>query len=195
MTYVSYSSALPTDPSTPAEDSSPDIQADRLKIEKRVSLQSPNASLTGPHTHWVAAIEIVGGFGHREEAYNTIEALYLSHNKQRDRKIAERLQRLYQDALNDGEQVIGSSLAQFRDFFMGHPNLGVPKITMTPDGLLRARWIRGPEDFVAIEFTGRRLVKFVIELPRNGETATYFAVESTEAVVRVAKAIGASFQE
>jgi hypothetical protein len=95
-----------------------------------------------------------------EQIFHAIGALHLSNNP-RDRKIAERITALYRDALADGERIGRTSLGQFTDFFLTHPDLGLPKITLTPDGTLRARWIHGPENFVAIEFTGGLLVKLV----------------------------------
>ena len=87
-----------------------------------------------------------------------------------------------------------ASLRQFAYFFLTHPDLGLPKITLTPDGTLRARWIRGPRNFVAIEFTGEPLAKLVSEIPRQDNlTAAHFSTEPLKNVVSIARAIGASF--
>lgn len=127
--------------------------------------------------------------------FDAIQSLYLSDNRPRDRQIAERITELHRDVLAEGEQILPSSLVQFTDFFLVHPNLGFPRITMTPDGTLRARWIRDREDFVAIEFTGSPLVKLVAEIPRaEGQTAAYFASESINSVVQFSHAIGGSLE-
>jgi hypothetical protein len=84
---------------------------------------------------------------------------------------------------------------QFVDFFLAQPRLGLPKITLTPDGTLRARWIGGQRNFVAIEFTGEPLAKLVAEIPRDSNlTAAHFASEPLKNILSVARAIGASFK-
>jgi len=128
-----------------------------------------------------------------EHIFYAIQALYLS-NTPRNRQIAERITTLYRDAIAEDEHIQPESLRQFRDFFLTHPDLSLPKITLTPDGTLRARWIHGPSNFVAIEFTGGALVKMVAEIPRgNDVTAQRFSSESIQDVVSVARAIGALF--
>jgi hypothetical protein len=128
-----------------------------------------------------------------EQIFHSIGSLHLS-SKPRDRKIADRITALYRDALADGERIVRTSLGQFTDFFLAHPDLGLPKITLTPDGTLRARWVHGPENFVAIEFTGEPLAKLVAEIPRDDSlTAPHFASEPLKSIVSVARAIGASF--
>ena len=112
----------------------------------------------------------------------------------RDRRIAERLAVLQHDATDEGEDIRPESARQFEAFFHNHPELGLPKITLTPDGTLRARWIVAPQNFVAIEFTGGHSVRLVAELPRDrGKTAKFFATESVASVVPIARAIGAGF--
>ena len=127
------------------------------------------------------------------QIFDAIQSLYLSNNERRDRKIAERITALYRDALAEDERILSASLRQFTDFFLIHPELTLPKITLTPDGTLRARWIKGAENFTAIEFTGEQVVKLVAEIPREGGLpAQYFCRESVERILSVANAIGAS---
>jgi hypothetical protein len=128
-----------------------------------------------------------------EHIFDAIQSLYLSRNTPRDRRIGERITALHRDALAEDETMGADSLAQFAAFFLKNPGLGFPKITLTPDGTLRARWICGPGDFVAIEFTGHALAKGVAEIPRDGETARYFFSESLRTIVDSAYKIGASF--
>ena len=67
---------------------------------------------------------------------------------------------------------------------------------MTPDGTIWVRWIHGAENFIAIEFTGKTVVKLIAEIPRaDGLTAQYFINEPIGNIVSVGKAIGASFGE
>ncbi len=128
-----------------------------------------------------------------ELVYETILALHLSVNVPRDRQIAERLIQLYRDALAEDESISAASLQQFRRFFLDYPEQGMPKITLTPDSTLRARWIQGPGSFVAIEFTGHPLVKLVAEVPRDGETSRHFSSDTPQYVVSTAIALGALF--
>jgi hypothetical protein len=125
--------------------------------------------------------------------FDAIQRLYLSQHKPRDRRVAERLKTLYRDALAEGEKMQAASVRQFADFFIAHATLGLPKITLTPDGTLRVRWIAGPGNFTAIGFTGTSLVKLVAEIPRDSATAQYFASELISNVVGVARDLGASF--
>jgi hypothetical protein len=128
----------------------------------------------------------------RSQIFNAIQALYQSRNNPRDRQIVERLTALYRDALSEDETLDAESATQFAEFFLQNPGLGMPKITLTPDGTLRARWIRLASDFAAIEFTGTPIAKFVAEIPRQGDlTARYFSGEPVENVVPAARAIGA----
>lgn len=124
--------------------------------------------------------------------FNAIQRLYCQDNS-RDRRIAERLTTLYRDALAEGEKMLAASVRQFAEFFIVHAALRIPKITLTPDGTLRVRWIAGPGNFTAVEFTGTPLVKLVAEIPRDGATAQYFASELVSNVVGVARDLGASF--
>jgi hypothetical protein len=129
-----------------------------------------------------------------QQIFEAIQDLYHSSNMPRDRYIAHRITVLHQDALGEDQQILPSSLRQFADFFLAHPGLGLPKITLTPEGTLRARWIHGPRNFVAIEFTGEPLAKLVSEIPRQDNlTATHFSSEPLKNIVSVAGAIGASF--
>jgi hypothetical protein len=143
--------------------------------------------------YW-ASPNIVAEHTASECIFDAIQALYLSHNSLRDQQIAERLTALYRDALGEDEIIRPASITQFKDFFLTHPDLGFPKITLTPDGTLRVRWIQGKGNFVAIEFTGEPNAKLVAEIPRaNSLTATHFASEPLENIVAVAQAMGASF--
>jgi hypothetical protein len=128
------------------------------------------------------------------QTYNAIQQLYQSNNVPRDRQIADRITVLHLDALAEDQHILPASLRQFADFFLAHPDLGLPKITLTPDSTLRARWIRGPRDFVAIEFTGEPLTKLVSEIPREDNlTATHFSSEPIKNIVSIARALSASF--
>lgn len=129
-----------------------------------------------------------------QQIFEAIHALYLSSNRPRDRQIAERITTLHRDAIAEEERILTDSLSQFTTFFLTNPDLGLPKITLTPDGTLRARWIHGPGNFVAIEFTGEPLVKLVAEIPRdNGLTARHFSSGPVKSILSIARAIGASF--
>jgi hypothetical protein len=128
-----------------------------------------------------------------QQLFDAVRSLLLNNNE-RDRRIADRLTTLYQDALSEGQSLLPDSIKQFVEFFLSHNDLGMPKITLTPDGTVRARWIHGKSNFAAIEFTGRQAVKFVAEIPRaRGVTARYFSSESIESVLPAAIALGSSF--
>src|SRR3954447_13794061 len=118
----------------------------------------------------------------------------LDHSDQvRDRRIGERLAELLRDSNAENEIIHGESTQQFLTFFLAHPLLGLPKITLTPDGTLRARWIKGPGNFTAIEFIGAQTVRLVAEVPRDqNQTAKIFATEPIKSVVEFAQAIGAT---
>lgn len=129
-----------------------------------------------------------------QKIFDAIEALYLSSNRPRDRQIANRITTLHREAIAEGDHISPVSLSQLKDFFLTYPELGIPKITLTPDGTLRTRWIHGPGSFVAIEFTGEPLAKLVAEIPRdNGLTARHFSTEPVRSILLIARAIGASF--
>lgn len=129
-----------------------------------------------------------------EQIFDAIQSLYLSDNRTRDRQIATRITALYRDALAEGEHILSPSLRQFANFFLAHTDVGFPRITLTPDGTLRARWIQGKDSFTAIEFTGMPLAKLVAEIPReHGLTARYFSSEPVDTILPFARAIGASF--
>ena len=143
--------------------------------------------------YW-ASPNIIPEFTDSQQIFDAIQALYLSSNTPRDRQIADRITALHRDALAEDEHILPASLRQFTDFFLAQPGLGLPKITLTPDGTLRTRWIHGPRNFVAIEFTGEPLAKLVAEIPRGDSlTAPHFGSEPVESIVSVACAIGASF--
>jgi|RhiMetdeSRZDD1v2_1073273.scaffolds.fasta_scaffold144821_4 hypothetical protein len=141
-----------------------------------------------------ASPDIIPESADSEQIFDAIQSLYLSNNRTRDRQIAIRIIALYRDALAEDERILSASLRQFADFFLAHPDLSLPRITLTPDGTLRARWIQGTGSFTAIEFTGKLLAKLVAEIPREGgQTAQYFGVERVDKILSSARAIGASF--
>jgi len=158
-------------------------------ISSRQCSPAPAAAFTSgslaPDLEW--------GTPEPQVVFEAIQALYLGRSDHRDRQIAERLTALYRDALAEDEKLQTGSVRQFASFFVDQPGVGLPKITLTPDGTLRARWIAGPGNFTAIEFTGAPLVKLVAEIPRNGATAQYFGYELMSAVVQIARDIGATF--
>ncbi len=123
---------------------------------------------------------------------DAVHALKETYNSARDRRIADRLESLSIDAESEDQAIRPSSVIQFREFFLENRQLGMPKITLTPDGTLSVRWITGPGHFFAIEFTGRGLAKLVAEIPRDGLTAKYFVSEPISSVTNFAQAIGAS---
>jgi hypothetical protein len=123
-----------------------------------------NAADDERRTHWVSP-DIVTDYNTTQRIFHAIQAFYLSQNRPRDRQIAERLITLYRAAIEEDETVRPASITQFRAFFLAYPELGLPKITLTPDGTLRARWIQGPGNFVAIEFAGEPNAKLVTEIP------------------------------
>lgn len=126
--------------------------------------------------------------------FAAIQSLYLSATQPRNRDIATRITALYRDALAEEERILSASLRQFTDFFLAHPDLGFPKITLTPDGTLRARWIQRAGSFTAIEFTGGKIAQLVAEIPREeGVTAQHFNREHIDHIIEVARAIGAQF--
>jgi hypothetical protein len=137
---------------------------------------------------------VVADYGSSQCIFDAIQALYLSHNRTRNRQIATRLTALYRAALEEDETIRPASISQFKNFFLANPDLGLPKITLTPASTLRARWIQGARDFVAIEFTGEQNAKLVAEIPRdNGLTATHFGSEPLKNIVVIAQGIGVSF--
>jgi hypothetical protein len=96
-----------------------------------------------------------------------VRRLDLAANDARNRAIVDRLGAIAADAREEGDAIRPLSVAQLAGFFVEHPEVPVPKITMTPDGTLRARWIKGPGHFVAIEFLGRNEVRILAEVPRG----------------------------
>lgn len=130
-----------------------------------------------------------------DQIFDAIQALYLSNNNPRDRQIADRLTTLRHIASDEDQYILPSSITQMASFFLNHPALALPKITLTPDGTLRARWIKGPRNFVAIEFTGSPTAKLVAEIPvENNSSATYFSSQPLKTVVSAAQRLGASFR-
>lgn len=128
-----------------------------------------------------------------QQIVNSIQALSESDNRPRDRQIADRLTGLFRDALAENQSIVPDSVKQFADFFLGYPDVGLPKITLTPDGTVRVRWIQGPGNFTAIEFTGMPVAKLVAEIPREGGlTARYFFSEPIDHILSAARAVGAS---
>jgi hypothetical protein len=131
----------------------------------------------------------------RSEIFNILTLFYQRLASNRDRKIADRLSALSKDAQDEDEYMVPSSLGQLIEFFQQNLNVAIPKITLTPDGTLRARWINGPNKFLAIEFTGGMLVRVVAEVPRqDGSVARYFFLEHYSRMVLFASYIGLSLQ-
>ena len=175
-----------------------DLSAQTKSYPIHVFHSFQNIDLIEPHhqvTRFVPAADISAlNKSYAAHVFDAIQAFCASPNRPRDRQIGDRLINLHRDVLAEGEQILTSSLSQFVRFFLDHSDLPFPKITMTPDGMLRARWISGAKSFVAVEFTGRLLVKIVAEIPRaDGETATYFGAEILANVVPFWRALGASF--
>ena len=128
---------------------------------------------------------------HRSGLDTAVERL-LSSTVRDGGRLARRLKSLHLDAIAEGETINGDSIKQLTDFFLAHSDLTLPKITMTPSGTIRVRWIQGKEHFTAIEFTGKPLAKFVAEIPRiGGLTARHFGSETLENIESAARAIGA----
>lgn len=84
-----------------------------------------------------------------------------------NKQIVKRLTALQEDAREDGEYIHLASLEQFVDFFRHHQDLSVPRITLTPDRTLRARWMHGEGNFLALEFLGKPLIKMIEEHPEE----------------------------
>lgn len=127
-----------------------------------------------------------------EQIYDAIQSFYLSDNRPRDRHIVDRITALHRDAIEEDERILVQSMKQFKDFFLGHSDLSIPEITLTPNGAMRARWIQGPGHFAAIEFTGKPLVKLIAEIPRgDGQTAQYFITDRIFNIFSLALSIGA----
>jgi hypothetical protein len=124
-----------------------------------------------------------------QEIFGAIQAFSLSNNRPRDRQIAERLTSLYRDALAEDERILPASLSQFTQFFLNHPDLRFPRITLTPGSTLRARWIHGPGNFVAIEFIGGANVELVAEIP-GAVPSIHVSTEPLTNVVAVARRMG-----
>jgi hypothetical protein len=144
---------------------------------------------------WLNEFRPKNAYANAANIFDAIQSLYLSHNKPRDRQIAERVTVLHRDTIAEDQYILVASLSQFTSFFCIHPKLGLPKITLTPDGTIRTRWIHGNGNFVAIEFTGEPNVKLVAEIPRaEGLTATHFDSEPLANVVAIAQGMGASFE-
>jgi hypothetical protein len=129
-----------------------------------------------------------------QQMFDATQALYLSNNNPRDRRIADRLTSLRHIATDEDQYILPSSMTQMAAFFLSHPDLALPKITLTPDGTLRARWIKGRNNFVAIEFTGSPTAKLVAEIPaEDNSSATYFSSQPLKNVVLAAHRLGACF--
>jgi hypothetical protein len=141
--------------------------------------------------YW-ASPKIIAEFTASQQIFDSIQALYLSSNTPRDRQIAERLTALYRAALDEDETIRPASISQFTEFFLTHPDLGFPRITLTPNGTIRARWIRGHGDFVAIEFTGKAEAKLVAEIP-GLVPPMHFSRAPLTNIVGVVQSMGGSF--
>jgi hypothetical protein len=167
-------------------------RTERFNIERNIFVARRMA--TPPPTFYLLSPEINHEQTAGQQIFDAIQALYLSTNTPRDRQIAGRVTALHRGAIAEGDHISPDSLIQFRDFFLAYPELGVPKITLTPDGTLRVRWIHGPGSFIAIEFTGGPLAKLLAEIPRDGGlTARHFSSEPVRNILLIARAIEASF--
>jgi hypothetical protein len=125
------------------------------------------------------------------QVFRAVNGILQSKNHDRVR-IADRLRSLYRDATDEGDEISQDSLHQFMEFFTGNPEIGLPKITLTPHSTLRARWIHGSTHFLAVEFTGRPLLKIVAEIPRDrNQVARYFFEEMCQQIMSTTRAIGA----
>jgi hypothetical protein len=153
------------------------------------SIPSVASSEATPHGHVIHGHAI----DQATAVFNAIKQLYLNSNRGCDRRIAERLTLLYRDAVAEGEKIQTGSVMQFAEFFIAHDWMRIPKVTLTPDGTIRVRWIAGKGNFIAIEFTGAELVKVVAEVPRGDGHAQYFANEDIKRVARFGRDIGARF--
>jgi hypothetical protein len=155
-----------------------------------------NSSTSGSTSRPVSTADLDTEQTTSPQVFESIRAFSLSSISRacrRDRQIADRITALHRDAIAEDERIVPDSLAQFTSFFLEHGELGLPKITLTPNGLLRARWIHGPGDFVAIEFTGKPLVKLIAELPRGNDlTAQHFSSEHIDKILSIAQSIGLS---
>lgn len=177
----------------------------RYPAELQVSTFAPSSGFTGTTGLARKLFEtatrpprpgVILEFSSGAYVFAALQSFYLSANKPRDRQIAERIISIHRAVLEEDGHILPASLAQFTRFFLEHSELALPKITLTPDGTLRARWISGPENFVAIEFTGQPLAKLVAEVPRQGGlTAPHFASEPLDSIIPIARAIGASFAQ
>lgn len=159
------------------------IQADDILLNDFVdaTIIASGFALTFAHSNSSARI------------FGAIQSLYISPNLPRDRQIALRVTNLHRIVLAEGEHIQPPSIEQFAKFFIANPTLALPKIFVTPDGTMRARWTSAPDNFVAIEFMGAATVKLVAELPRaDGKTATYFASEATDRIISTVAALGGS---
>jgi hypothetical protein len=165
--------------------------AEDIKVRKRKEF-APRSNY--PVDQYSAQPNLSAEYFSGKHIIDAFEALYQSDNTPRNRRIADRLIALYRDALAEGESILVDSIKQFADFFLRYRDLGLPKITLTPDGTLRVRWIRGSGDFTAIEFTGKPEVKMVAEVRReNGPPDRHFLSRSTDDILSTARDLGASF--
>lgn len=170
----------------------PDIFADFTDDTKIVdAIQPLSLRDTQPRDR---ELDVSPDFVDSPKILDAIQSLYLSDTQPRNRAIATRIISLYRDALAEEERMLSASLRQFTAFFLAYPDLSLPKITLTPDGTLRARWIQSAGRFTAIEFVGGEVAKLVAEIPREeGVTAQHFIREHMKHIIEVARAIGAQF--
>jgi hypothetical protein len=159
----------------------------------RVRRAPPLEGKKGETARSVIFENIAFGLSDSLRIFEAINQLYISKNRPRDLHIAERVTALHRIVLAEGDKILPSSLEQFAKFFVNNPNLGLPKIFVTPNGTMRARWISSPDNFVAIEFLEGMSIKLVAEVPRgHGKTSAYFASETMERVVSTVTEIGGS---
>lgn len=165
--------------------------AEDIKIRKRKEFAPGSIYLVDQYS---AQPNLSAEYFSGKHIIDAFVALYQSDNNPRDPRIADRLIALYRDALAEGESILVDSIKQFADFFLRYCDVGLPKITLTPDGTLRVRWIRDSGDFTAIEFTGKPEVKMVAEVRReHGPPDRHFLSRSVDDVFSAARDLGASF--
>lgn len=158
----------------------------------RAKLRFAARAKAAPLRLYQASPEIGAEHSDAEQIFDAIQSLYLSGNRPRDRQIAERITELNRDAVEEEEHIRVDSIKQFTAFFLRYTEPGFPRITLTPSGTIRVRWIHGPGHFAAIEFTGKPQVKLVAEMPGDNTPAQYFVTGNIYAVMSLLKTIGAS---
>jgi hypothetical protein len=154
MTYSLAPAMLATRPFTDSGFTGTTVPREMLQTAERdqqlaikKNIVAARARAVPPQRIFPAFSDISTEYATGQQIFDVIQALYLSSNRPRDRLITDRITALYRDAIAEDEPILAGSLGQFTNFFLTHPDLGLPKITLTPDGTLRARWIHGPANF------------------------------------------------